>query len=43
MDCMEVLIEKQCNLEHKCVAAPANCTAPEKSGDKKGAKPAKKE
>lgn len=40
MDCMEVLIEKQCNLEHKCVPAPANCTAPEKSekskkGDKK--------
>jgi len=39
LDCMEVLIEKQCNLEHKCVAAPANCTAPEK----KGAKGSKKE
>jgi hypothetical protein len=36
---MEVLIDKQCNLEHKCVAAPANCSAPEKSGkDKKAAK-----
>ena len=34
MDCMEVLIEKQCNVDHKCVAAPANCSAPEK-GDKK--------
>lgn len=34
LDCMEVLIEKQCNIDHKCVAAPANCTAPEK-GDKK--------
>jgi hypothetical protein len=33
---MEVLIEKQCNLEHKCVAAPANCSAPEKG--KKAAK-----
>lgn len=43
LDCMEVLIEKQCNLEHKCVAAPANCTAPEKSGDKKGSKAAKQE
>ena len=41
LDCMEVLIDKQCNLEHKCVAAPANCTAPAK-GDKKSAK-AKKE
>ena len=39
MDCMEVLVEKQCNLEHKCVLAPVNCTAPEKSDkDKKGSK-----
>jgi hypothetical protein len=30
MNCMEVLIEKQCNLEHKCVAAPVDCTVPEK-------------
>jgi hypothetical protein len=39
MDCMEVLIEKQCNLEKKCVTAPVDCTAPEKSDkDKKAAK-----
>lgn len=36
-DCMEVLIMKQCNLEHKCVAAPVDCTVPEKP-DKKDAK-----
>ena len=39
MDCMEVLVVKQCNLAHKCVAAPVDCTAPEKSDkDKKDAK-----
>jgi hypothetical protein len=32
-DCMEVLVMKQCNLEHKCVAAPVDCTAPEKKSD----------
>ncbi len=37
VDCMEVLIQKQCNLEHKCVAAPVDCTVAEKS-DKKDAK-----
>ena len=41
MDCMEVLIVKQCNMEHKCVAAPVDCTAPEKS-DKDKKKDAKK-
>ena len=38
LDCMEVLIDKQCNLEHKCVAAPADCTAPEKGSKKAKAK-----
>ena len=36
-DCMEVLIMKQCNAEHKCVAAPVDCTVAEKS-DKKDSK-----
>ena len=39
MECMEVLIEKQCNREHKCVTAPVDCTLPEKSDkDKKASK-----
>jgi hypothetical protein len=39
LECMEVLIEKQCNLEKKCVPAPVDCTAPEKSDkDKKAGK-----
>lgn len=36
-DCMEVLIQKQCNPGHKCVAAPVDCTVAEKS-DKKDSK-----
>ena len=33
-DCMEVLISKQCNVEHKCVAAPVDCTVAEKANKK---------
>ncbi len=36
-DCMEVLISKQCNVAHKCVAAPVDCTVAEKA-DKKDSK-----
>lgn len=35
-DCMEVLISKQCNSAHKCVAAPVDCTR--SKADKKDVK-----
>jgi len=39
MDCMEVLVVKQCNAQHKCVAAPVDCSAADKGDkDKKKAK-----
>jgi len=31
--CMEILIQKQCNLQGECVPSPAECSAPKK--DKK--------
>jgi hypothetical protein len=42
-DCMEVLISKQCNSAHKCVAAPVDCTAHGKSEKKSDKKDAKKD
>jgi hypothetical protein len=39
MDCMEVLVMKQCNAQHKCVPAPVDCSAANKADkDKKKAK-----
>ncbi len=39
MDCMEVLVMKQCNAQHKCVPAPVDCSAADKSDkDKKKSK-----
>ena len=34
-DCMEVLIMKHCNAEHKCVAVPVDCTSANKKDAKK--------
>lgn len=41
MDCMEVLVMKQCNAQHKCVPAPVDCSAADKADKEK--KKAKKD
>ncbi len=42
MDCMEVLIAKQCNRARKCVPAPVNCSVPDKPKKEKDKDDAKK-
>jgi hypothetical protein len=42
MDCMEVLIAKQCNRARKCVPVPVDCSVPDKPKKEKDKDDAKK-